>query len=41
MKEIYIVFLASNFRSGQAIRLLTRGDYNHVALSLTPQLDRL
>ena len=41
MKVLYIVFVASNFRSGQAIRLLTRGEYNHVALSLTERLDRL
>lgn len=41
MKDVYIVFIASNFKTGKAIRFLTRGRYNHVALSFEPVIDTL
>ena len=41
MKKVYIVFLASNFKSGKFIRFVTRGRYNHVALSLTPEIAKM
>jgi|GEM_PF-1156458 len=41
MKKVYIVFLASNFKSGKFIRFITRGRYNHVALSLTPEIAKM
>lgn len=38
MKDIYIVFLASNYKSGKFIRTFTRTRYSHVALSNSPHL---
>ena len=38
MKDIYIVFLASNYKSGKFIRTFTRARYSHVALSNSPRL---
>ncbi len=40
MKKIYIVFIASEYKTGRFIRFLTRGRYNHVAISLTPELSK-
>lgn len=41
MKDIYIVFLASNYKSGKFIRTLTKTKYSHVALSNSPQLTEM
>lgn len=41
MPKVYVLFIASPFRTGRAIRLLTNNKYNHVALSLTPDTQRL
>lgn len=41
MKKIYIVFIASNFKSGKLIRFFTRGKYNHVAFSNEPYVSEL
>lgn len=41
MKKIYIVFIASNFKSGKIIRFFTRGIYNHVAFSHEPYVSAL
>lgn len=41
MKKIYIVFIASNYKTGSVIRKVTRGKYNHVALSLDTSLHTL
>ncbi len=38
MKNIYVIFIASNYKTGRLIRFLTRGRYNHVAISLTPDI---
>ena len=41
MKDIYIAFLASNYKSGKFIRALTRTRYSHVVLSESPQLSEM
>ena len=41
MKDIYIAFLASNYKSGKFIRAFTRTRYSHVALSSSPQLSEM
>lgn len=41
MKTVYVVFLASNFKSGRFIRFITGGRFNHVALSLTPEISKM
>lgn len=41
MKNIYIAFLASNYKSGKFIRFLTRTRYSHVVLSESPQLSEM
>lgn len=41
MKRIYIVFIASSYKTGNAIRMLTGGTYNHVALALEDSLNVL
>lgn len=41
MKDIYIVFLASNYKSGKFIRTLTKTKYSHVAMSNSPQLTEM
>ena len=41
MPKIYIFFLATPFKTGRAIRLLTHRPYNHVAVSFTPKGERL
>lgn len=41
MRKIYIVFIASNFKSGKAIRFFTRGKYNHVAFSHEPYISKV
>ena len=33
MKKVYVFFIATEFKTGKAIRLLTRNTYNHVAFS--------
>ena len=38
MKELYIVFIASNYKTGKTIRFLTGKKYNHVAIALSPEL---
>lgn len=38
MKNLYVIFIASNYRTGRLIRFLTGGRYNHVAISLTPDI---
>lgn len=35
MKKVYIFFIATEFKTGKAIRFLTRNTYNHVAFSFT------
>ena len=37
MNSIYIIFIASNYRMGKAIRAATGARYNHVALSFSPR----
>lgn len=41
MQSVYVVFLASNFKTGKLIRTLTNSKYNHVAISLTPKIKEL
>lgn len=41
MKKIYIVFIASNFKSGKLIRFFTRGRYNHIAFSHEPYISEV
>ena len=41
MKKIYVVFIASNFKSGKVIRFFTRGKYNHVAFSYEPYISEI
>lgn len=41
MKNIYVFFIATEFKTGKAIRLLTRGKYNHVAFSFSPSISKL
>lgn len=41
MKSVYVVFIASNFKTGKLIRTLTHSRYNHVAISLTPKIREL
>ncbi len=36
MKEVHVIFISTCFKTGEAIRMLTRGDYSHVAISLKP-----
>lgn len=36
MPKVYVFFIATEFKTGKAIRLLTRRDYNHVAFSFRP-----
>lgn len=36
MKKVYIFFFSTCFKTGTAIRLVTRNKYNHVAFSFTP-----
>ena len=41
MPHVYVFFLATAFKTGRTIRLLTRRPYNHVAFSFTPEGDAL
>lgn len=36
MKNIYVFFFATQFRTGKVIRMMTRNHYSHVALSFDP-----
>ena len=41
MKDIYVVFLASNYKVSAFIRSFTRYKYSHIALSETPNLEKM
>lgn len=41
MKNIYVFFFATQFKTGKAIRLMTRNQYSHVALSFGPDTQML
>lgn len=41
MQYIYLVFLATNYRSGKIIRRLTHSQYNHVAISFSPYISKM
>lgn len=41
MQKIYIFFLATDFKIGKAIRILTHNQYNHVAFSFSPSTQTL
>lgn len=41
MKRLYVVFLSTPYRIGKMIRVVTGHAFNHVALSLTADLDEL
>ncbi|MBR3840081.1 MAG: hypothetical protein IKM20_02980 [Erysipelotrichales bacterium] len=41
MNKLYIVFIASNYKTGNAIRFITGGKYNHVAIALDSSLHTL
>ncbi len=41
MKNLYIFFFETQFKTGSAIRMVTRYKYNHVAISFEPNTDRL
>lgn len=40
MKKIYVIFIASDYKTARCIRFLTGGSYSHVAISLKPDLSR-
>ena len=41
MKDIYVVFLTSNFKVSAFVRRFTRYKYSHIALSETPNLEKM
>ncbi len=41
MRNIYVAFLASNYKTGELIRFFTRAKYNHVALALEEDMNTL
>ena len=41
MKNVYVFFFATQFKTGTAIRMVTRNKYNHVAFSFTPDTECL
>lgn len=41
MKDIYVVFLTSNYKTSAFIRKFTRYRFSHVALSETPDLEKM
>ncbi|NCB51404.1 MAG: hypothetical protein EOM54_05925 [Clostridia bacterium] len=41
MKNIYVFFFATQYKTGKAIRLMTRNRYSHVALSFDPDTQAL
>ena len=41
MKKLFVVFVASNYKTGNVIRFITRGKYNHVAIALDDSLHTL
>lgn len=41
MKDIYVAFLTSNYKTSAFIRKFTRYRFSHVALSETPTLDKM
>ncbi len=41
MKDIYVAFLTSNYKTSAFIRQFTRYKFSHVALSETPTLDKM
>lgn len=41
MKKVYVFFFATQFKTGAAIRMVTRNKYNHVAFSFTPNTECL
>lgn len=41
MKKVYVFFFATQFKTGTAIRMVTRNKYNHVAFSFTPDTECL
>ena len=41
MKNIYIMLIETQFRTGKMIRFLTRNTYNHVAISFEPNTNLL
>ncbi|MBE6587900.1 MAG: hypothetical protein E7647_05745 [Ruminococcaceae bacterium] len=41
MKNVYVVFLASNYKTSAFIRKFTRYKFSHVAISETPTLDKM
>ena len=41
MKDIYVAFLSSNYWTGAFIRQFTRYKFSHVALSETPDLEKM
>ncbi len=41
MATLYIVFTATRYKTGGFIRLMTRGQYNHVSISFDPDLDEV
>ena len=41
MKDIYVVFLTSNYKVSAFVRRFTRYKYSHIALSETPNLEKM
>ncbi|MBQ4066123.1 MAG: hypothetical protein IJD22_00635 [Clostridia bacterium] len=41
MKNLYVAFLSSNYKTGAFIRQFTRYKFSHVALSETPNLEKM
>ena len=41
MKDIYVVFLTSNYKVSAFVRKFTRYKYSHIALSETPNLEKM
>lgn len=41
MKELYVVFLKTDYTTGRLIRFATRYEYNHVSFSFDPELSSL
>lgn len=41
MENIYLVFLATNYKSGKIIRTLTHSNYNHIAISFSPYISKM
>lgn len=41
MSTLYIVFTATSYKTGSFIRMMTRGQYNHVSIAFDPDLDEV